>query len=155
SIYGYSAAKQNLQAAEATFDVSEATVLVAVAQAYFAAAGTDELVVARQDAVKVADETFAGAKARVGSHVAHPVDVTRAETALVGAQQDLAEAENARAAAYRALATMLGTHDAFRVQPANAAPGEPGAVDGLVAGALAKRPELAAQRATIHAAEAN
>jgi len=99
--FAYGAAKQNLHAAEATYDVDEATILVSAAQAYFAAAGTDELVLARQDAVGVALETYKVAKARVGSDVANPVDVTRAETALVRAEQDLAEAQNSRDAAYR------------------------------------------------------
>jgi outer membrane protein TolC len=153
--YAYGAAKQNLHAVEATYDANEATVLVSVAQAYFAAAGTDELVLARLDAVGVAEETYNVAKARVGSDVANPVDVTRAETALVRAQQDLAEAENTRAATYRQLATLIGTRDAFRVQPTPAPPAEPGSTVDLVHVALATRPELAAERANIRAAEAN
>ena len=75
----------------AGFDVTEATVLVAVAQAYFAAAGADELAVARRHAVEVARLTFDNAKARVAAEVANQVDVTRAETALVRAEQDRAD----------------------------------------------------------------
>src|SRR5438105_4618441 len=100
-------------ASRANYQVTEAGVLASVAQAYFAAAGADELVVARQDAVKVAIETFDVAKARVAAELANQVESTRAETALVRAQQDLAEAENTRAGAYRALATLLGTKEPF------------------------------------------
>jgi outer membrane protein TolC len=153
--YAYGATKQNFHAVEANYDVNEANVLLSVAQAYFAAAGTDELVLARLDAVGVAEETYKVAKARVGSDVANPVDVTRAETALVRAEQDLAEAENSRAAAYRGLATLLGTHETFRVQPTPAPPPEAASTADLVHGALVTRPEVAADRANIRAAEAN
>jgi outer membrane protein TolC len=144
------AARRSERASEATFDATEASVLLGVAQAFFASAGTDELVVARRDAVAVATETFDVAKARVAAQLANQVDSTRAETALVRAQQDLAEAENARAAAYRALATLLGTREPITVAPGDAAP--PQDIEG--AQALERRPELRAQRATIAAADA-
>jgi len=153
--YGYSSAKSSAHAGEATYDVTEASVLVGVAEAYFAAAGTDELVVARRHAVTVATETHANAKARVGSDLANPVDVTRAETALVRAQQDLVEAETSRAAAHRALATILGTHDELTIAPVAQAPTDPGAAAELVPRALGSRPEIAVQRTSIDAAEAS
>jgi outer membrane protein len=153
--YALSAARQSHDASGANYQVTEAGVLVVVAQAYFAAAGSDELVVARQDAVKVATETFDVAKARVAAELANQVESTRAETALVRAQQDLAEAENARAAAYRALATLIGTREVITLQRASALPAEPGGLDGLVGQARERRPELAAERATIAAAAAN
>ncbi len=155
SYFALSAANHNLEATAASYQVNEASVLVAVAQAYFAAAGTDELVVARRDAVTVATETFDVAKARVAAELANQVESMRAETALVRAQQDLAEAETTRTAAYRALATLLGTHESIAVHAAAAIPAEPGALDALVGEAHAHRPELAAEHATIAAAEAN
>jgi outer membrane protein TolC len=155
SYFALSAAKRNRDASEAIYQVSEASVLVAVAQAYFAAGGTDELVVARRDAVTVATETFDVAKARVAAELANQVESTRAETALVRAQQDLAEAENTRAAAYRALATLLGTREPITVHAAEPQAAEPGALDALIGEAHAHRPELAAQHATIAAAQAN
>lgn len=153
--YALAAARSNRHASDASYSVTEAGVLVSVAQAYFAAAGSDELVVARQDAVKVATETFDVAKARVAAELANQVESTRAETALIRAQQDLAEAENARGAAYRALATLIGTHEPITVQAARSLPAEPGAFDALVGQARARRPEIAAQRATIAAAQAS
>jgi outer membrane protein TolC len=154
SYFALSAAKRNVDATAATYQVNEASVLVAVAQAYFAAAGTDELVVARRDAVTVATETFDVAKARVAAELANQVESMRAETALVRAQQDLAEAENAKAAAYRALATLLGTREPITVHAVDAIPAEPGALDALVGEAHAHRPELTAEQATIAAAAA-
>jgi outer membrane protein TolC len=153
--YALSAARAVRDASGAGYQVTEADVLVAVAQSYFAAAGTDELVVARHGAVKVATETFDVAKARVAAELANQVESTRAETALVRAEQDLAEAENAKAAAYRALATLIGVHDPIAVQAAPALPAEPGAFEALVGQARAHRPDLAVARATIVAAEAS
>jgi outer membrane protein TolC len=155
SYFGLSAAKRSLDATTATYQVNEASVLVAVAQAYFAAAGTDELVVARRDAVTVATETFDVAKARVAAELANQVESTRAETALVRAQQDLAEADNARSAAYRALATLIGTREPITVRAVDTLPAEPGALDALVGEAHAHRPEITAEHATIAAATAN
>lgn len=153
--YALSAAQHSHEASAAGFQVTEASVLLSVAQAYFAAAGTDELVLARQDAVKVATETFDVAKARVAAEIANQVESTRAETALVRAQQDLAEAENRRGQAYRALATLIGAHEPIAVQAAATLPAEPGPVEALVGEARAHRPEIAAERATIAAAEAS
>ena len=155
SYYALHAAKLNQRASESTFAVTEATVLVAVAQAFYTAAGTDELLLARNHGVAVAQETYEHAKARVAADLANQVDVTRAETALVRAQQDQLEAENARAAAYRGLTTMLGTRDAFVVQVAPSRADAQPAIDDQVAGAIKQRPELAADRATVDAAEAS
>ena len=153
--FALSAARQSRSASEASYQVDEAGILVSVAQSYFAAGGTDELVVARQDAVKVATETFDVARARVAAELANQVESTRAETALVRAQQDLTEAENTRAAAYRALATLIGTREPITVRAVTTLPAEPGAFDALLGEARTRRPELAAERATIAAAEAN
>jgi len=154
--FALSAAHRGKEASEAGYQVSEANVLVSVAQAYYAAAGTDELVLARQDAVKVATETFDVAKARVAAELANQVESTRAETALVRARQDLAEAENARGAAYRALVTLIGVkQDEFTVQKPEGLPAEPGAVEQLINEGQAHRPELTAQRATIAQYEAS
>lgn len=155
SYFSLSAAHQNLNASQANYEVNEAGILVAVAQSYFAAAGTDELVGARQNAVKVATETFDVAKARVAAELANQVESTRAETALIRAQQDLAEAENTRAAAYRSLATLIGTREPLTVHAVDTIPAEPGAYDALLGEARSHRPELAAERATIAAAEAD
>jgi outer membrane protein TolC len=150
--YGYASASSSARSSEASFEVTLANVLLGVAQAYYAAAGADELVVARQDAVDVANDTFRVAKARVGSDLANPVDITRAEAALVRAQQDLVEAQNTRNAAYRSLATLLGTHESLKVTPPADAAADPGTTAQLVPHALASRPELAVDRASIDAA---
>lgn len=154
SWYALSAADASVRSSEAGYEVNEATVLVGVAQAFFAAAGTDELVAARQDAVRVARETEQVAQTRAQVAAVNLVDVTRAETAFVRAEQDLVEAENTRAAAYRSLATLIGTHDTFQVVPPAVQPQVTGDTKALVHDALARRPELVADRSTIEAARA-
>ena len=154
--YGYASAESTAHSGQANYAVTEANVLVGVAQGFYAAVGADELVRAREDAVKVADDTYKFAKARVGSDLANPVDVTRAESALVRAQQDLVESQNTRATAYRSLATLLGTHgETLHLNPAATLPPDPGSANELTSHALAVRPELAAERAAADAASDN
>lgn len=143
------AARHADRAGEATLEATETSVLLGVAQAFFAAAGTDELVVAQRNAVTVATETLDNAKARVAAQLANQVESMRAETALVRALQELAEAENARAIAYRALATLLDTREALTVAPA-----EVPQSDDRVAFVPERRPEVRAQRAMVAAAGA-
>jgi outer membrane protein TolC len=152
--YALKAAHASERSSEASYDVNEASVLVGVAQAYFAAAGADELVRARQEAIQVAQQTLQMAKDRFSVRVATRLDVTRAETALVRAQQNLVEAENTQAAAYRGLATQIGTHEALRVEPQPASTRAPEDTAALVQGALATRRELDVQRNTIASARA-
>jgi outer membrane protein TolC len=156
SWYAVSSANASQRANEASYAASEASVMVGVAQAYFAAAGTEELVTARDHAIALAQETLANAKARVAAGVANEVDVTRAETALVRAEQDQLEAQTARTSAYRALATLLGTHEILHVQTTPALAADPTAtVDQQISNARAARPELIVQREQIDAAIAS
>jgi len=149
-----SAARGTQRANDARYETTEATVLYAVAQAYYAAAGADELVVARVHAVEIADKTLADAQARVAADLANKVDVVRAETAQVRARQRQVEAENTRASAYRALGTLLDTDEAITLAPTPVEPAAPGPVDELVTTARHARPELTAERETIAAARA-
>lgn len=150
---GLKAAKKGASAAEATYRVNEAAVLYGAAQAFFAAAGTDELVGARRHAVEVAKKTLDNARARLQAGVVNRVEVTRAELALVRAEQQHREALDAQAQAYRSLATVLNLHERFRVapQPTVTDAGDPGE---LAKNALSLRPEWAANERTIEAAKA-
>ena len=149
--YQLSAAKTAQAANEASYLANEARVLFSVAQAYFAAVGTDELVRARQAAVKVASETFAVAQARVAAQVANRVDATRAETALVRAEQALADAENFRATTYRSLMTLLDAKPPLTLVARESLPDPPAALDTLVSQAQKQRPEIAAERGSLDA----
>jgi outer membrane protein TolC len=144
--YQLSSARSAQRANQASYVANEAGVLYAVAQAYYAAVGMDELVRARQAAVGVANETLDVAKARVAARVANRVDATRAETALVRAEQDLAEANNTQAQAYRALATLIGAQPELVLKSDTELPPEPPGLDALVNQAREQRAELRAQR---------
>jgi outer membrane protein TolC len=101
-------------------------VLLAVAQAYYAAAGTEELSQARADAVTVATQTLRDARARAQAGAATNVEVLRAEVALERATQDQTETDDTRAQASRALSTLLGTREPVRARPVSGAPAPEG-----------------------------
>lgn len=149
------AAKLTQRSNESEFETTNATVMLSVAQAYFTAAGADELVVARRHAVEVATDTYETAKARVAAGFVNRVETTRAEVSLVRAGQDEAEAENARDAAYRSLATLLGSREPFRVQADRGEPPKKPPVRALRAAATTLRPEFPQYQSAIAAARAN
>jgi outer membrane protein TolC len=148
------AQRKTVEAARQTLSATDATVLFATAQAYYACAGTDELVGARQHAVAVAQKGLDNAKARLEAGVVNRVEVTRAELQLVRAQQALLETFDAEAAAYRSLGTIMNLHEPVRVE-ANASMGtaHEGPVDELTGQALKLRPEFRALEQTISASD--
>ena len=146
---GLQAARRNLDAAQATTDATKATVLMAAAQAFYAAAGTDELVTARQHGVAVARRTLEDARARLAAGTVNRVEVARAELVAVRTDQVLAEAEDARSAAYRALAMILAHPDPFRVVAVELPPIPEPPPQGL-----SLRPEFVALQKTLLADDA-
>ena len=149
-----SSQKKTVQAAEAAYAVTEATLLVSTAAGFFAAAGTDELMLARQHAIEVAQKTVDNARARLEAGVVNRVEVTRAELALLRAQQALLEAADMQATAYRSLRTLLQLDDPFRVVAEGPQPMPPLAAPQLAQSALNLRPEFAQLQRTIDAGDA-
>jgi outer membrane protein TolC len=139
----YQAAKLAKQAAAANLAVTETQLLLGAANAFYGAAGADELVSARKNAIAVAQQTVKNAQARLAAGVVNRVEVSRAELAYVRVVQQLAEAEDVRAQAYRSLATLLQLREAFVVRPAERASPATALAD-LQRGALTLRPELRA-----------
>lgn len=140
-------AKTSYRAQEAQLKVTEAQVLSTVAVAYYAAAGTEELLLARRHAIEVAQKTLDNEKIRLAAGVINRVAVTRAELAAIQAEQRLREAIDARASAYRTLATLLGQPaGSFKVVPGQQASVEQPAQETLVEHALSARPELLSLR---------
>jgi outer membrane protein TolC len=137
------AARLSEGAAEANREASEATVLLATAQTYWALVGSDEVLRARGSAVEVAERTVANANARLAAGTATKVDLARAQLALLRAQQATREADLARAQTARALATLTQIRTAFRVEAPPAGPAAP-AEEGIYERALELRPELRA-----------
>ncbi len=151
---GVSSSKRTFEAAKATYDLSETTVLYSVAQAFYAAAGNDELVVARKDAITVAQKTVDNTRSRLAAGVVNKVEVMRAELALVRAEQALKEALDNQAQAYRSLGTLIQLHEPFHVQSTQDV--MPAAVNqpDRVINALKLRPEFRADDLTVRAAKA-
>jgi outer membrane protein TolC len=146
-------AKRAQAAAESGYAATEATVLLAAAQAFYAAAGSDELVVARRHAVDVARQALAIAKAKFDAQTVNRVEVARAELALLRADQALAEAADTQAQAHRALGTILVTREPLEVAVDDRAfeAGSDSDAAGLARQALALRPEFAQLERTIAA----
>jgi outer membrane protein TolC len=148
----WKSAKKSFEASAASTDAADAQLLLGVASSFYLAAGADEVLTARAHAVEVAKKTAEDAQSKVDAGTSNKVESTRAQLALVNAQQALKEAQDARDDAYRVLATLIRHKGAFTaVAPEVPAPAR--ALDDLVRDALAKRPEIAAYRKTIEAAK--
>jgi outer membrane protein TolC len=119
---GLKAAKESEALSKDTFTLAKTQVLFGVAQAFYAAAGTEELVAARKHAVEVANQTLEQAKTRFQSGNATRLDVSRAELAVVQAEKAADEAADAKAQAYRGLSTLLQLRDPFHVVSGEIAP---------------------------------
>jgi len=136
------AVKTSMRSAEADYETSEATVLYGVAQAFYAAAISDEVMLARLSNVEVAMATLQDAQIRFVSGTVTKVDVDRAELALVRANQAVRDASLGQEQTYRALATLIRADTDFKVETSAAVlAAEPEQDLGL---ALQLRPELRA-----------
>jgi outer membrane protein TolC len=146
------ALKSSVHASEADFETSETTVLFSVAQAFYAAASTDEVMLARQSAIEVAHATLQYAQTRHKNGSVTKADVDRAELALVRAEQGALESRFAQEQAYRALATLTQSERDFKVRavPAVATPEETVTLDL----ALRLRPEFRALELSAQSADA-
>jgi outer membrane protein TolC len=146
------AVKSNVRAAEANYEVSETQLLFSVAQAFYAAASADEVLVARRSSVDVARATLENARTRFSAGTVTKVDVDRAELALMRAEQQQREAITGREQAYRALATLIQAEGPFHVlTPAAATAGK---VDvQSIDIVLHLRPEFRALEETARSAE--
>lgn len=109
------AMKASVQGSEADYQTSLANVLLAVAQAYYAAGISDEVVSARQSSIEVARVTLKNAETRFATGAVTRVDVDRAQLAVVRAEQAVREARFGSEQAYRALATLLQANQPFKV----------------------------------------
>ncbi len=152
--FGLSAARRTSEAAASTYDSTEVTALLQVAQAFYGLAGAQELLSARRHAVQVARETTAVARSRLEAGVTNRVDLQRAQVALIRAQQAEIEAAEAVARARRLLATLLNFREPFRVDPEQGPKELSTPVDELAREALRMRPEVVALERNIAAIDA-
>jgi outer membrane protein/protease secretion system outer membrane protein len=116
------AVKATARAADASYQVSEAQVLLSVAQTYCAAAVSDEVLLARRSNVLVNQATLKNAQVRFSAGSVTKVDVDRAELALVQAQQAERSAVFGQQKTYRALGTLIQQPLPFQVVTPNLPP---------------------------------
>ncbi|HEY6477390.1 MAG TPA: TolC family protein [Polyangia bacterium] len=133
------AVKKGYGSSEASYEASEDTILYSVAQTFYAAAVSDEVLVVRQSAIKVAQATLDNAQTRFAAGTVTKVDVDRAELALVRAQQSELDARYGREQSYRALATLIQADGPLKAVPPETLP-PPGETDFDMA--LHLRPEF-------------
>jgi len=146
------AARTGVRASEARFAASEAELLLGVANSFLLAAAADEVLVARRSSVALLEEALQVTQKREAVGAVTTFDVDRAQLALVQARQQVAEAANERAKAYRALGTLAGVDGPFTVEAQFSQGPKPAADD--VGQALRSRPEYRAAQETLRAAEA-
>jgi OMF family outer membrane factor len=146
------AATSSTRASEAQFEASQTSILFSVAQAFYAAAITDEVMSARQSNVEVARATLQYAETRFKNGSVTRVDVDRAELALVRAEQGARESRFAQEQAYRALATLIQSDRSFKVRtiPYSGAMEAPFTLES----ALRLRPEFRALELSMQSASA-
>jgi outer membrane protein TolC len=147
------AVKAGVRASEASFAASERDLLVSVAQTFYAASISEEVVVARQSSVGVARATLKNAQTRFDAGTVTKVDVDRAELAVVRSEQAEREAELARERTYRALGTLIQETRPFKVQWQPVVPRSHD--ERELETALKLRPEFRALEASFESAEAS
>ncbi|HSN93310.1 MAG TPA: TolC family protein [Anaeromyxobacteraceae bacterium] len=153
--FDLAAARGASRAAGASAEAVRLGVRAGFATAAHAVLGVEELVRASERAVESAAELARSAERRRAAGTAPPLDVLKAQTEQVRRESDLARARADLDRARLALGIFLGRPGPVRVAvPAEEStlPGEPG--EALVARALSRRPEVAAQAALVQAAEA-
>lgn len=153
-------AQQLLRAAAATQDVTVQTLFLNALQAYYAAQATRAAVASALQAERSAQESFQAAAARYQVGVATPADRLQAQTALSQATLNRIKAEGEARNALGTLANALGFAAQQRIVLADL-PAVPATaafqkeVDGLIAEAQVRRPDLRAAEAQLKAAEAS
>jgi outer membrane protein len=151
--------KQALIAADLSQDAEIQTVLFAAVQDYYDVLATKEAVTASQESVRSDQAAYDAAVARHTAGTATISDVLQAKTALSQAVLTLTQSQGASTTAHGTLANVMGlSADAeFSIQTM---PPEPvdstfeADLKGLIARAIAVRPDLAAAQAEIKSAEA-
>jgi outer membrane protein TolC len=148
---GLKSVKASVGASEANYELSETNVLYAVAQAFYAAAVSDEVLQARRSNIDVARATLDNAKTRLAAGTVTKVDLDRAELQLLRAEQAERESRQGRDQTYRALATLIQIEGPFHVKPPEALPSPP--AEQPLDNVLKLRPEFRSLELTVEAAD--
>lgn len=152
---GLKAVKSGVLSAEENMQATEDGILFSVAQAFYASATADEVLVARHSNIAVAQATLETARTRFSAGTVTKLDVDRAEIAVLRAEQARRDAELGKSQAYRALATLIEAEGPFRVVPPVPAAdrGDTDALGADLNNVLRLRPEFRALEATTRQAD--
>jgi outer membrane protein TolC len=147
------AARSNVEVATADYHSEATSLLMAAAASFYTAAGADELVTARERALRVARSAHRLTEQRVETGTAGRADLARAEMELLRAEQRSIETEQARAVAYRSLGRLMQVNEPFRVST-TLPEGRAGVrEDGVEKRAMDQRPDALALRWRLRVAE--
>jgi outer membrane protein len=149
---GVSAARLGVEAAALTVESAQEQLLFGVAQAYWSAVVSRELVGVQAQQVIAATRHVEVARARQAAGDALRIDVVRAETEVEKARQDLLAAHLALDNARDALATLTASDELPLPAPPPALT-PPAAGEGDLAQQIAQRPEVRAARAVVAASD--
>jgi outer membrane protein TolC len=153
--FDVSAAREGVRAAEASTGVIRAQLRTGLAQAAYGATAIDEVVTASERAVAIAAEHAKSADRRVKAGTSPPLDSLRAQAELVRRESDLVRARADLGRAQLALGILLGRPEKIHITaPPAPEPIMATASATAVDDAIARRPEMAAQRSQVDAARA-
>jgi outer membrane protein len=152
-------AREALLGADWTHNATLQNVVLAVEQAYFQYLGTKTLLVAQQTSVKEAQTNLEAAEQRHNVGLATIADVLQAKTALSQAQLTLEATEGQLQTTRGALALSMGLpanvpYDVGVRSDTTVPLGISDSVESLIERAVRERPDLAAQRTQVRAAQA-
>ncbi|KAF0844129.1 TolC family type I secretion outer membrane protein [Methylovorus glucosotrophus] len=153
-------ARQLLQAASATQDVTVQTLLLSAVQAYYQVQANIAALDASREAERASEESFKAADARYKAGVATPADKLQAQTAYAQATLSRITAEGNLKTAYGTLANVMGiqANQPIRlVNNTNYSTLQPVSddIDALIEQARNRRPDLMASEAQVKAAQAS
>ncbi len=151
--YDVAAARSGARAAGASAEVVRAQIRAGFAQAAYATAAGEEVVLASERAVESASAHARSAERRAAAGTAAPLDVLNARTEQVRRESDLVRARADLARGRLALGVLLGRPSPVRIAVPEVPVGEAPPDAGLATDAVARRPEIAAQEAQVAAAQ--
>jgi outer membrane protein TolC len=153
AFFGIGAAGLGEEVAVDSTEALRRQILFGVAQAYYGAASTLQVVAIqeRQLAISLAHER--DARVRVDAGAAPKVTLLRAEIDRARAEQDLKRAQNAYAGAKLAIATLLDRPDSRFEVAVPDSPRLPADLDALERSATERRPDVRAAGTTVRQAE--
>jgi outer membrane protein TolC len=151
--FSLAATRESARAASASADATRLALLAAVVQTAWAAWAGEEIVAASERAVAVARDQAESSRRQVQAGTATNLSVLQAETALTRRQSDLVQALSETSRARLAIGVLLGRAGPVRIPMPPPPPPATLDVAALSREAAERRPELAAQAATVRSSE--